>query len=183
MPISAKTYERIVLEDSDHHWELHCGQLVEKPPMTWEHNITARNLAADLIAQLDRCDFDVSSNVGRVSRPTESFFIPDVYVIPREMQRRLMQRGRMESYPEPLPLVVEVWSASTGGYDVDSKLPEYQRRGDREIWRIHPCERTLTAWRRRPDGTYTETVFTEGTIEPIALPNVRIDLASVFDWE
>jgi Uma2 family endonuclease len=183
MSISPTIYERLVLEDSDHQWELHCGRLVEKPPMTWEHNIVARNLAADLIAQLDRREYDVSSNVGRVSRPTESFYIPDIYVIPREMQRRLFQSRRMESYPDPLPLVVEVWSASTGDYDVDNKLPEYQRRGDLEIWRIHPYERTLTAWRRQPDGSYTETLYTEGVVQPVALPGVSIDLKSLFEWE
>jgi Uma2 family endonuclease len=54
----------------------------------------------------------------------------------------------LEIYDEPLPLVAEVWSPSTGGYDVLAKLPEYRRRGDTEIWLLHPYERTLTAWRR-----------------------------------
>jgi Uma2 family endonuclease len=89
----------------------------------------------------------------------------------------------MEAYPEPLPLVVEIWSPSTGGYDIASKLPEYKQRGDREIWRIHPYERTLTAWRRQADGSYAETIFTGGIIEPVALPGVRIDLNSLFDWD
>jgi Uma2 family endonuclease len=183
MVVSFKTYEQLVLEDSDRHWELHRGRLVEKPSMTWEHNITARNLAADLTAQLDRRIYDVACNIGRVSRPEESFYIPDVYVIPREMQRRLRRPRGMEAYPEPLPLVVEVWSPSTGDYDVDSKLPEYQARGDLEIWRIHPYERTLIAWRRQPDGSYTETTFTEGSIQPIGLPDVSIELASLFEWD
>ncbi|MGH2588513.1 MAG: Uma2 family endonuclease [Dehalococcoidia bacterium] len=183
MPISPKTYERIVLEDPDHQWELHCGQLVEKPPMTWEHNFTARRLADDLGAQLDRGVYEAVYNIGRVSRARESYFIPDVYVIPRETQRRLFRRGRMESYPTPLPLVVEVWSRSTGGYDNSTKLPEYRRRGDLEIWFIHPYERTLRAWQRQPDGTYTETLYTEGSIQPVALPGVTIEIATLFEWE
>ncbi len=183
MVVSAKTFEQLALEDSDRHWELHHGRLVEKPSMTWEHNIAARNLAGDLSAQLDRRMYQVSLNVGHVSRPQESYYIPDIYVIPREMQHRLRQPRRMEAYPDPLPLVIEIWSPSTGAYDVDSKLPEYQQRGDREIWRIHPYDRTLTAWRRQPDGSYTETLFTEGIIEPAVLPGVQIDLASLFDWE
>ena len=183
MVVSSKTFEQLVLEDSDRHWELHHGRLVEKPAMTWEHNITARNLIADLSAQFNRGAYQVAGNAGHVSRPEESYYIPDVFVIPRDMPRRLRQPRRMEAYPEPLPLVVEIWSPSTGAYDVDGKLPEYQQRGDREIWRIHPYERTLIAWRRQPDGSYTETLFTEGSIEPVALPDVRIDLASLFDWE
>jgi Uma2 family endonuclease len=96
----------------------------------------------------------------------------------------LPHRGRsdlLEAYEAPLPLVVEVWSPSTGEYDVDSKLPEYQRRGDLEIWRLQPYERTLTAWRRQPDGTYAETVCTGDTIRPIGLPGVAIDLDTLFE--
>ena len=183
MVVSAKTFEKLVLEDSDRHWEQHHGRLVEKPTMTWEHNITAHNLTAVLAAQLDRRVYHVAGNIGHVSRPQESYYIPDIYVIPRDMQRRLRQPRRMEAYPEPLPLVIEIWSPSTGEYDVESKLPEYQQRGDWEIWRIHPYERTLTAWRRQADGSYTQTVFTGGIIEPVALPGVRIDLDSLFDWD
>ena len=61
--------------------------------------------------------------------------IPVALVLPQLDQRSL------EVYEGPLPLVVEVWSASTGNYDVESKLLEYQRRGDLEIWRLHPYER------------------------------------------
>ena len=50
-----------------------------------------------------------------------------------------------------------------------------------EIWRIHPYERTLTAWRRLPDGSYDETVHHEGVVSPTALPGVEIDLAALFD--
>ena len=79
-----------------------------------------------------------------------------------------------------MPLVVEVWSPSTGDYDVETKLQEYQRRGDLEIWRIHPYEQTLTAWRRQPDGSYTETLYRGGRVQPVALPNVTIDLDDLF---
>jgi Uma2 family endonuclease len=77
--------------------------------------------------------------------------------------------------------VVEVWSPSTGDYDVDAKLPVYQQRGDLEIWRIHPYERTLTAWRRQPNGSYQETIHREGVVKPAALPGVAIDLGPLFD--
>ena len=77
--------------------------------------------------------------------------------------------------------MVEVWSPSTGDYDVDAKLPVYQQRGDLEIWRIHPYERTLTTWRRQPDGSYEETLHRDGTITPVALPGVTIDLGALLD--
>ena len=92
------------------------------------------------------------------------------------------QRGTrtLEVYEEALPLVVEVWSPSTGAYDVEVKLLEYQRRGDLEIWLIHPYERTLTAWIRQPDGAYAEAIYREGVVRPSALPGVEIDLVSLF---
>jgi Uma2 family endonuclease len=130
---------------------------------------------------LDRTEFQVRINAGRVRRTDETYYIPDIIVFPARLAASL--RGRpdvLESYDAPLPFVAEVWSPSTGGYDVDKKLPEYMKRGDLEIWRLHPYERTLTAWRRQPDGTYRETVFHGGLVQPVALPGVTIDLEALF---
>ena len=183
MQVSEQQYRDLVLRHPDEKWELHCGTLRRKPAMTWAHNETARNLRWLLERQLPKADFRVIVDQGRVRRSSRNYYIPDLYVVPMAMARRLFRDPRtLEAYPEPLPLVVEVWSPSTGNYDVEEKLEEYKARGDLEIWRIHPYERTLTAWRRQPDGTYTQTVFTEGTVTPIAFPNVSIPLASLFDW-
>jgi Uma2 family endonuclease len=76
--------------------------------------------------------------------------------------------------------VVEVWSPSTGRYDVDTKFPEYRARGDHEVWRVHPFERIVTVWRRQPDDSYIESRHSGGTIELWALPGVTIDLDAVF---
>jgi Uma2 family endonuclease len=93
----------------------------------------------------------------------------------------LDQHDVLEVYDEPLPLVVKVWSRSTGDYSVPEKIVAYQQRGDLEIWRIHPFERTLTVWRRLPGGSYEETIHREGIVSPAALPGVAIDLAGLFD--
>jgi Uma2 family endonuclease len=182
MPVSEETYKRVVLEDTDHVWELVCGRLREKPPMTAEHDDSGRTLAVIIGRQIDLREFTVGTNSGRVRISTGTFYVPDVAVIPRSYINRLKERpGTFEVYEEPLPLVVEIWSPSTGAYDVASKLAEYRLRGHQEIWRIHPYERTLIAWRRQPDGTYTETLYTGGTVEPVALPGVTIDLAALFE--
>jgi Uma2 family endonuclease len=65
-------------------------------------------------------------------------------------------------------------------YDVEEKLREYQRRGDLEIWRLHPYERTLTTWRRQPDGGYQESTIRGGAVQPVALPGVTIELGALF---
>lgn len=78
-------------------------------------------------------------------------------------------------YEDPVPLVVEVWCPSTGDYDVDKKLDEYRRRGDPEIWRIHPYERILIAWSRQAGGSYAEQMYAGGTIRPAAFPDAVIE--------
>jgi Uma2 family endonuclease len=83
-------------------------------------------------------------------------------------------------FTEPLPLIVEVWSPSTGDYDIDSKLPTCQSRGDKEIWRLHPFERTLIGWRRQENGPYVRFEQAGGTVEPVALPSITIDLDALF---
>lgn len=66
---------------------------------------------------------------------------------------------------------------------VDDKLPEYMRRGDQEIWRLHPFEQTLTAWRRQSDGGYRETTYRSGVVRSASLQGVEIDLAALFSTE
>lgn len=174
MPISEATYERVALEDSDGVWELVCGRLVEKPPMTAEHENLGATLVHYLNRQLELVDYSVRANSGRLR-------VPDVCVIPRTFVDRLEAvPGTFEVYGEPMPLVVEVWPPSTGATDLRDKLAEYQQRGDREIWYIHPYERALTAWRRRPDGSYAEARDTGGTVEAASLPGVVIKLDSLF---
>jgi Uma2 family endonuclease len=182
MPVSVETYERVALEDPEGQWELVCGRLRERPLMTTEHNGAQRRLQRQLDRQLPEDLFTVSSNSARLRISSGTFYVPDLCVIPIELERRLREHpGTFEVYDDPVPLVVEVWSPSTGGYDVERKLAEYQWRGDREIWRIHPYDRTLTAWRRQPDGSYAMTLHQGGAIQPAALPDVTIAIDRLFD--
>lgn len=181
MVLSQRTYERAVLEDPDGQWELHRGRLREKPAGSVSHNRTMLWLAAQILQQVDPAEFDVRCNSGRAGRADETSYIPDVMVIPAGLVRPFLERWDvLEVYDGSLPFVAEVWSPSTGAYDVDAKLPEYQRRGDLEIWRVHSFDRMVTAWRRHADGTYDETVFREGLVELDTLRGVRIDLDALF---
>ena len=183
MPISFETYKRVALEDDDALWELDGGRLRRKPAMTIEHDGAAWRLIVQLVRQLAEDRFLVS-HAARVRISSGSFYIPDLCVIPVTLERRIRRErpGELAVLDEPLPLVVEVWSPSTGDYDVEVKLREYQLRGDWEIWRLHPDERTLTAWRRQADGSYIETRYSgAAVIEPSALPGVRLALAPLFE--
>lgn len=182
MPVSAETYERVALEDPESRYELVCGRLYRKPDVTTEHAGVINRLDHFLQRHLDIDEFEVRASYGRLRVPGGNYRIPGICVIPRTMVLRLRQHpGTFEVFDDPVPLVVEVWSPSTGSYDVHTKLVEYQLRRDREIWYIHPYEHTLRAWRLQPDGSYTETSYTGGTINPVALPGVSIEIDRLFD--
>ena len=122
-----------------------------------------------------------SSLRGRVRRPMATIFMPDVFVVPMAFGEPFRGKpGTLAIISPPLPLVVEVWSASTGDYDVEAKLPIYQQRGDQEIWLIHPYEQTLTSWQRQADSSYHQSIHRGGTVTPMALPWVTIDLDRLF---
>lgn len=186
MAVSEATYERVALEDPTGGWELVCGRLRAKPGMTTEHGQTIRRLDLRLAVQLEGLApgaYEISAGTAKLRIPTGSYYIPDLCVLPMEFVRRKRQElpGRLEVYDEPMPLVVEVWSPSTGDYDVEQKLRDYQQRRDTEIWRIHPYEKTLTAWRRRSDGGYDETTYRGGSVQPVGLPGVTIEIERLLD--
>jgi Uma2 family endonuclease len=179
--ISEAEYTRIVQDDPDHQWELNEGELREKPGMSWEHANIVTRLIVLLQLQLDWAQYRVLTEA-RVRRPAATIFLPDVLVVPTAFGEPFRERpGTLAIFPGPLPLVAEVWSSSTGNYDTDTRIPVYMQRGDLEVWRIHPYERTLTAWVRQPDGRYEETLNREGVIALSALPGVTIGMDDLFD--
>lgn len=148
--------------------------------MTLEHNRLMFELAYALRRQINPDEFGVRSNAGHVRLSSQAYYIPDVLVVSTDLQRRLEGTRLLETYSAPLPLVVEVWSVSTGDYDVETKLREYQLRGDLEIWRLHPYERSLISWQRQLDGSYLEQIHHGGLVRPVGLPGVVIDLDLLF---
>ena len=174
--ITEAEYRKLALED-DTKWELWDGVPREKPFMSIKHNRTASLLGHVLWGRLDWEHYEVRVNAPFARLSPRTYFVPDVAVIPTGYTTGANgDPSALDAYADPLPLVVEVWSPSTGNYDVGAKLRAYQERDDEEIWSIHPFDRTLTAWRRQPDGTYTVTVYHGGTVEIASLPGVAIDL-------
>jgi Uma2 family endonuclease len=134
--VTEAEYEHIVWADPEHKWELVDGRLREKPGMSWEHGEILIQLGYLLRRQLDRRQFSVLGE-SRVRRPPGTIFIPDVFVAPITYGEEFRDRpGVLAIMSQPLPLVIEVWSRSTGDYDVAAKIPVCQERGDLEIWRV-----------------------------------------------
>jgi Uma2 family endonuclease len=181
MELSPEEYEHLILGETDRTWELVRGRLREKPTMSRKHETASFELAFSLRSQLDPRVLRVAHNGLRLKRVDRSYYVPDVVVIRvADMVGDPTSPRTVDAHAAPGLLVVEVWSPSTGDYDIEEKLRGYQERGDREIWRLHPFDRKLTAWRRQPDGSYLETVFTGGTVAPAELPGVTIDLDALF---
>jgi Uma2 family endonuclease len=180
--ISELAYRELAMSDPDRNWELWDGVPVEKPWMSIKHNDVAFYLGLALANQLNRSVYRVNVNGDRARISPRAYYIPDVIVIPAAYQRSSDHDPRaLGVYTEPLPFVAEVWSPTTGHYDVATKLTAYRERGDLEIWFIHPCERTLTAWRRQPEGNYTEELHRSGVVPATSLPGVTIDLDDLLD--
>ena len=177
--MSEQEYQEFVLSGAEGRWELHDGRLVEKPGMSWKHSAIASLLGFLVQGQLDLAEYRVFYD-SRVRRPTATIFLPDLMVVPTAFGKAIGELPVLAIFSDPLPLVVEVWSPSTGEYDVDTKIPAYRQRGDAEIWRIHPYERTLTRWVRQPNGTYIESTHHGGVVTLAALPGVTIDLDRLF---
>jgi Uma2 family endonuclease len=179
--VSEATYRRLALGDPQGMLELHHGQLRERPWMSVAHGRAMQRLLERLFKQLDSNAYVLRTQHARLRVSADTYYVPDIAVIPAATEEALYANPRsLDAYPGPLPLVVEIWSPSTGDFDIKEKLPGYQHRGDREIWYLHPYKRTLTVWRRQPDGTYVEMTCRDGIIRSAELPCVAIDLAALF---
>jgi Uma2 family endonuclease len=180
--MTEQEYREFALTDEGHLYELWDGVPVEKPGMTFDHDRISTYLGGMLINQLDQREYVVNVNGGKARRSERYYFIPDVIVMPASYGQPLRGDPRgFNAHAGPLPLVVEVWSPTTGYYDYAVKLQAYRERGDEEIWYIHPYERTLTAWRKQPDGSYSEELYRSGIVPVISLPGVTIDLDASLD--
>ena len=179
--LSAHEYRERAQSD-DRLWELWDGVLVEKPPMSMLHDDEAAYLAHMLMSQLDRAEFRVNVNGAKARYTARNYFVPDVVVIPAALMLPFLNDPHsFNAYDQPLPLVVEIWSPSTGDYDLAAKLPRYRQRGDLEIWYVHPYERTVTVWRRQPNGSYTEETYRGGIVAVASLSGVVIDLDALLE--
>lgn len=180
MPITEEAYLKLVMDDPDHTWELSDGELVCRPAMTSKHEDMTAYLGGYLIAQLDRDQYRVRVAGSLIRQSGSDYFVPDVFIVPTALVTPQWESAEPEAFRDPLPFVGEVWSPSTRRRDLPLKLQRYRERGHAEIWFIHPFERTLTAWRLQPDGSYSETVYEGGVVPVASLPSVSINLDQLF---
>jgi Uma2 family endonuclease len=95
---------------------------------------------------------------------------PDLFIV--SDLRKVDERG-VRGAPDWL---AEVLSRSTANHDRRVKLPVYERAGVREVWLIHPVDRTLTTYQLEA-GRYARpsTLELKGQTQLTAVPGVTID--------
>jgi Uma2 family endonuclease len=180
MAVSIKTFEQLALEEPAEKWELADGHVRKKPAMTMKHYDLAFELAYAIRSQVSHDRFHVRCDQGRLLSGT-SYLVPDVFVV--EANQADQFRGldaTLEAYSEPVPFVAEVWSRSTGQYDLAGKLDAYRQRGDQEVWLLHPYEKWIRINLRGPSGDYIESDVRSGLVRLTAIPGVVINVESLF---
>lgn len=107
---------------------------------------------------------------GEADDRVDTVLQPDILVV-CDLDK-LDDRG-MRSAPD---WIAEVLSPSTASYDRTIKVPVYERAGVREVWLVHPADRTLTIYRLE-EGRYGHPVTRElkGRTEIGAIPGAGID--------
>jgi Uma2 family endonuclease len=100
---------------------------------------------------------------------------PDILIV--SDLRKIDARG-MRGAPD---WIAEILSPSTARHDQFVKLPAYERAGVREVWLVHPVDRTLRTY-LLDAGSYGRATVLElkGRTELTAVPGVIIDWEDVF---
>lgn len=175
--LSAAQYLRMGeagLLDPDVRVELMDGVVVEMSPIGEQHAWCVTWLARTLDRQLDDDHFTWIQNP--VVLPEQrSVPEPDIAIVRRP--------GGPLALPGDALLVVEVSDTSLG-YDRLTKARLYALRGVPEYWIVNVRESTVEIHRDADDGDWnTRTVALPGeTLSLLALPDVRVDLTSLFGF-
>lgn len=106
--IDEQAYQQCVLTGRDAAWELHDGLLVEKPGTSWDHGPIVPLLSFLLQLALDRDEYQVRINEGRLRNPKATMLVPYVAVVPTSYGDEYRGRPGFSIFSCSIPLVVEV---------------------------------------------------------------------------
>jgi Uma2 family endonuclease len=153
----------------DRHVELLRGEIVEMSPETPIHYTTAKR-ATKYLEELLSGQADVRFN-GSITL-SDSEPEPDIAIV------RLPESLYGDRHPTPQDIfwIVEVAKTSLTK-DLDLKATIYASAGVQEYWVLDLSARRIIVFRHPQDGTYTEeNTFVEGTIAPLAFPEVAVSV-------
>ena len=174
------TYADYLMWSRDYGDELINGTAYVREPQSpgWAHQMVVGEIYHQLIGALKGkpCRVAIAPSDVRLPKSTEhddqidTVVQPDVFIVCD--RQKLDERGTRGA-PD---WVVEVLSPSTARHDQVVKVPAYERAGVREVWLVHPLDRTLMIYRLEA-GRYGRPTHLElkGQTPLTAVPGVTID--------
>jgi Uma2 family endonuclease len=156
----------------------------EPPSPSWSHQWIVAELCRQIGNALKGkgCRVCVAPLDVRLPKSTEEDDLvdtvvqPDVFIV-SDLQK-IDARG-LRGAPDWL---AEVLSPSTAAHDQFVKLPAYERAGVREVWLIHPIDRTLTVYRLEACYYGSPTILElKGKTQVTDFPGVSIDWDQALD--
>jgi Uma2 family endonuclease len=161
--VTEQQFEELV--DEDTRAELLDGVMIVHSPASIEHDDLGGFVRSLMRIYASR------RRLGKVLGPDSlvqlkigRWFAPDSYFVERK-RAPLRKVKRFRGVPN---LALEILSPTNRGFDLDEKLPAYQRAGVDEIWLIDPARRQVVIHRRQ-GRRYAQDAFSSGRGQSEAL--------------
>jgi Uma2 family endonuclease len=154
--------------------ELLQGELVVMPPEGEPHTYFSDRLSKVLQRLLgERAQV---REARPITLPNDSEPEPDIAIV-QPLDAVYLEH---HPYPENIFWLIE-YSNTTLGKDLSVKKSSYVEAGIQEYWVVNLKDLQLIVFRDlTPSGYRTELTLTEGTIAPVAFPDVQIEVKRMF---
>ena len=167
-PVTPEEFERM---DKDERltYELIDGVVLASPRPSIAHQSISGNLFAELrhILRGKGCrpfiEIDLVLN--------DNYFVPDVLVDCSDLSKE-------QQCQQPPLIVIEVVSPSSTSRDHIIKRSQYEQLGIQEYWIVSPEEKCITVF---AFTTNEQQMYCAGQVKSIVMPDIAIDLESIFD--
>ena len=182
-------------ENSEHHYELHNGEIVEIPKATGKHSKVAGFTALKVGIEIERLNLPYFIPKECVIKPMreESGYEPDIIVLNEQTIRNepRWEKSSIITMGSSVPLIVEVTSTNWGD-SYALKLEQHETMGMQEYWIIdylglggkrfirNPKQPTFSVY-QLIDGEYQVKLFRGGdSIESPTFPELKLTAQQVF---
>ena len=182
-------------ENSEHHYELHNGEIVEMPKATGKHSKVTGFTSGWLFLEIERLNLAYFIPKECVIKPMreESGYEPDIIVLNEQTigNEPRWEKSSIITMGSSVPLIVEVTSTNWGD-DYALKLEAYESMGIQEYWIIdylglggrrfigNPKQPTFSVY-QLIDGEYQVKLFRGGdSIESPTFPELKLTAQQVF---
>jgi Uma2 family endonuclease len=182
-------------ENSEHHYELHNGEIVEMSKATGKHSKLTGFLIADLNFEIRRLQLPYFIPKESVIKPMreESGYEPDIIVLDEQTigNEPRWEKSSIITMGSSVPLIVEVTSTNWED-NYARKLEAYESMGIQEYWIIdylglggrrfigNPKQPTFSVY-QLVDGEYQVKLFRgDDRIESPAFPELNLTAQQIF---